>query len=67
MITPMIVWIVIAVSVAVLVIGRFVASLYTAGKHHPFIEMGSEQAEFWIPGDPEIKDNDYDFEEYEDI
>lgn len=67
----MTVWIITAVTVAAIIIGRFIASLhnYTTDKHHSFIEMGSEQEEFWIPGDPKVNTNDYDFdfEDFEDL
>lgn len=67
MITPITVWIITAATVAAIIIGRFFSSFhkYSTHKHHPFIEMGSERAEFWIPGDPRIDADDYD--DFEDL
>ena len=69
MITPMTIWIITVVTVAAIIIGRVISSFhkYTTGKQHSFIEMGSERAEFWIPGDPKINADDFDYEDFEDL
>ena len=69
MTTSMTVWIITAVSVAAIIIGRIIIFLYkcAADRHHVPFEIGSERAGFWIPGDPKINSDDYDIDDIDDI
>lgn len=69
MITPMTIWVVTAVSVAVVIILSIIVSCrkLAIGKYHNFFEIGSERAEFWIPGDPDINDDDSDCEDFDTL
>lgn len=71
MTTPMITWISVAAFIAALVIIRTVLSAFHSHQHrhahsrarhlhHHLIEIGSEREEFFLPGDPDINDDDYD-------
>lgn len=71
MTTPMITWISVAAFIAALVIIRTVLSAFhslqhrhahsrASHLHHHLIEIGSEREEFFVPGDPDVNDADYD-------
>ena len=63
----MTVWFITVVTVAAIIIGRVISYFHkcTTGKHHTFIEIGSERAEFWIPGDPGINADDFDYDDFD--
>lgn len=67
MTTPMITWISVVACIAALVIIRTVLSAFHSHhrRHahrplHHLIEIGSEREEFFVPGDPDVNDADYD-------
>lgn len=66
MITPIIVWLAVAVIVVVVATSGIVRSIahHRHAVHHPLFQMGKEREEVWIPGDP-LRDADYD--EFEDL
>lgn len=60
--TPLIAWVCIAAAIALLILTHIIKTTchHSVRRHrHHFIEIGSEREEFFVPGDPIVR-NDHE-------
>lgn len=69
--SSLLIWICVASLASIVMIVRIVSSMRHRGKtsetSHNFIELGHECEEFFIPGDRSIYENEYDYDDIEDL
>lgn len=68
MLTPMTVWLSVAVCMIALAVCRIfrTAAKGAKGFHKKFIAIASEREVIWVPGDMPVRDND-DYEDADDL